>query len=62
MAKPKTITLHRVTAGALVRDFYTDYHAEQYATALRNHRPLSGIPVTITIRRVPNDALTRLIA
>jgi hypothetical protein len=54
------ITIYRVTAGTLVRDYYTEHHAIQMAQALGAHRPLAGVPVTITVHRLPNDPLTRL--
>ena len=59
--RPKYLTVYRVTAGTFVRDYYTDYHAEQMAHTLRNHKPLADVPVTITTHRLPNDALAALV-
>lgn len=56
----RNVTVYRVLAGTFVRDYFTGYHAEQMATALRMHKPLAGVPVTVAQRQVPNDALTRL--
>lgn len=61
MAKAAHITVWRVRCDKHERQFYTDYHAEQYANALRRHKPLAGIPVTVTSLRIPNDALTQLV-
>lgn len=54
-------TYYRVTAGTHQRIYATDYHAEQYARALRLHRPLAGTPVTVEAIRLPDDPLTRLV-
>lgn len=43
------ITVYRVTAGTLQFHYATSYHAEQMARALRLHKPLAGIPVTVEI-------------
>lgn len=58
----RALTVWRVTCGTLVRNYATDYHAEQMARALRLHRPLAGVPVTVTPIRLPDGALTRLTA
>jgi hypothetical protein len=56
----KYIPVYRVTAGTLVRDYATKYHAEQMANALKAHKPLAGVPVTVSVYLAPNDPLTRL--
>jgi hypothetical protein len=56
----RSLTVYRVTCGSLVRDYATDYHAEQMASALRRHPPLAGTPVTVETIRLPDDPLTRL--
>ena len=53
---PKTLNVWRVTAGSFARLYFTNYHAEQMAVALRR----KGIDVTIDTLRVPNDKLTIL--
>lgn len=58
--RPTTVTVYRVEAGTFSRDYYTDYHAEQMASALRMHKPLAGVPVTVTVHKLPNDPLTRM--
>jgi hypothetical protein len=52
----RTITTYRVRAGSLTRMYYTEYHADQMARALR----LNGMTVAIDTVRLPNDALTAL--
>ena len=54
------ITVYRVTAGTFSRDYYTAHHAEGMANALRRHKPLAGVPVTVSARRIPRDALTAM--
>lgn len=60
MNRPSHINVWRVRCGKHERQFYTDYHAEQYASALRRHPPLADMPVTVQTMRLPNDALTRM--
>lgn len=52
----KSLTVFRVTAGSLQRLYFTEYHADQMARALRSH----GLTVTLDTVSVPDDALTRL--
>lgn len=52
----KQITTYRVRAGSLTRFYFTEYHAEQMARALR----LNGMNPVIEQVKLPNDALTRL--
>ena len=52
----RTITVYRIIAGNFRRDYYTNYHAEQMARALR----LNGMDVTIQELQMPADALTEL--
>lgn len=54
------LTVYRVRAGTFSRDYATDYHAEQMARALRLHKPLAGVAVTVTAIRLPDDALTAI--
>ena len=54
------VTVYRVEAGSFSRDYATDYHAEQMARALRMHKPLADVPVTVTAHKLPNDQLTRM--
>lgn len=61
-ARPRTVTVYRVTAGTFSRDYFTEYHAEGMARALRMHPPLRDVPVTVEAIRLPDDALTRLVA
>lgn len=56
MAKLKNI--FEVRAGAFVRHYATEYHAEQMACALRLH----GMVVTVESVRLPDDPLTRLVS
>jgi|HubBroStandDraft_1064217.scaffolds.fasta_scaffold1163650_2 hypothetical protein len=52
----KQVTVYRVRAGSLTRMYFTEYHAEQMARALRLH----GMTVSIDTVQLPNDALTRM--
>ena len=54
--KQKTLKVWEVRAGNLVRHYYTEYHAEQMAHALR----MNGMTVEIKSGVLPNDPLTRL--
>ena len=56
MSAPKKVTAYRVTAGSLQRMYYTPYHAEQMARALR----LNGMKPVIDTLTLVNDPLTRL--
>lgn len=53
----RTVLTWRVKAGTLTCFYFTEYHAEQMARALRLH----GMEVTVDTVRLPDDALTRLV-
>ena len=55
--RKQQLTAWEVRAGNLVRHYFTEYHAEQMARALR----LNGMSVTIDVIKLPNDPLTRLV-
>ena len=52
----RNLACFKVSAGTFVRFYFTEYHAEQMARALRLH----GLTVTIEAATLPNDALTLL--
>jgi len=52
----RTKTVYRVKAGTLTRFYFTEYHADQMARALRLH----GMTPVIDTVRLPDDALTAL--
>jgi hypothetical protein len=56
----RQLSVYRVRAGTLARFYFTEYHAEQMARALRLHKPLEGMAVTVEPYKLPDDALTRL--
>jgi hypothetical protein len=53
MSRPER-TVWRVTAGSLTRLYFTEYHAEQMARALRGN----GMTVDVDMISVPDDAVT----
>ena len=52
----RNLACFKVSAGAFVRFYFTEYHAEQMARALRFH----GLTATVEPFSLPDDALTRL--
>jgi hypothetical protein len=56
----RTMDIWTVKAGALVRHYFTAHHAEQMADALRQHKALASVTVTVERRSVPRDALSML--
>lgn len=56
----RKVTVYRVAAGTFTADYFTEYHAEQVARALRLHGPLADVAVTVEAIRLPDDPLTRL--
>ena len=54
--KRNQVQVWRVTAGKLVRDYFTEHHAEQMARALT----LNGMSPVIESHYLKDDALTRI--